>query len=75
MLNIDIKGSIEPKCIIIDGKITFDPPVYEQRYHGVYNVLEHGLWQGQIKKVSLNLFKFWESSDLCQAYNYFYFML
>lgn len=52
MLNIDIKGSIEPKCVIIDEKITFDPPVYEQRYHGVYNVLEHGLWQGQIKKVN-----------------------
>lgn len=34
-----------------EGKIRFDPPVYELRYGAAIRILEDEQWKGQIKKV------------------------
>lgn len=33
--------------------IKFDPPVYQQRYSTVINILKHSKWESQISKVGV----------------------
>lgn len=34
-------------------QLRFDPPVYQQRYSAVLNILRHNKWKSQMKKVHI----------------------